>query len=89
MSNINTTINGLAEGISLIEKDKSQDQQSNIDYAAMIYHLQDDEDSFEEFCEGGDFSVPDYDPESFNEPINFLSTEDEEIYNDWEDDCII
>ena len=89
MNNTNQELNGLMDGISLIEKDRKESENLEAVVAEdMIYSQENCLDSFEELYREEEFAILDYDPDSFNAAINLLSVEEEKIEEDWLNDAI-
>ena len=74
------TINGLIDGISVVEKDNKT--HSYLETAGITDILYDNkeitEKDFEDFCYQEEFVVSEYDPELFNQPVTLLCTEQTE-----------
>lgn len=89
MKNINQELNGLMDGISLIEKDRKES--ANLEAAIVediIYTQQDHSDSFEDPYTEKEFTISHYNQDSFYVGINLLSVGDVEINEDWSNDAI-
>jgi hypothetical protein len=82
------TINGLIDGISVVEKDnKRYDYHEAVVITDILHNEQEiDEEAFEDLYREEGFTVSDYDPELFNGSINLLSENEEEISGSWEEE---
>ena len=86
--NNNPTINGLTDGVSVVEKDnKNYGYLEAVTHTDILYNDQKmDENVFQDLYREEGLTVSDYDPELFNESINLLSVSEETINVRTEDD---
>ena len=78
MNNDTITVNGLMDGISVVEKDnKRYEYYEAVAKTDILYNDREPiEKAFQDLYREEGFSVSEYDPESFNGAINLLSNEE-------------